>query len=81
MATADRTTLSPANQHKAARKILLNGGVAWFAWLSQMLLIYTLPGKGATTYSLIAAHVGILAAMAAFLWPIYLIVQQERKTL
>lgn len=88
-----KARLSKQNQSKAARKIAINGSVAMVMYfLSTISGLFVSPSltagaPGATVgtnwvlwLSMVPLHAAILASIAAVLWPMYLVVLQERKT-
>lgn len=79
MATA-KPILTPANQQKAANKMAVNTAFFVFFLLFETLMA-NLMGSMTKWLGIIAGHAAILAACAAFVWPMYLLVRQERESL
>lgn len=71
-------TLSKANQEKAARKMVINGTVAVVLWVAASVLA-GIRGDLTMWLSILAGHGADLAVVAAFVWPLYLHVLEERE--
>ncbi len=72
------TTLSPANQDRARRKMAVNGSVAMLMY-ALATLFANLLGTLTMWLSILSIHAAILATLAAFGWPLYLSIVEERK--
>lgn len=69
--------LTKANQRLAARKMAVNTAFFWFFILFETLMA-SLMGDLTMWLGVLAGHAAILAALAAFLWPFYLVVKEKR---
>lgn len=83
-------TLSPENQQKAVRKIAINGAMAmvmyllstvsssWGAATTELTAVPTMGNLGLWVAQ-VPLYAAILATVAAFVWPLVLMVSEERE--
>lgn len=71
-------TLPKPAVDRMARKMFFNAVIAWDGWLIAMGVGLWVDGPLGIAVGLIAWHIGSVAAVVAFLWPLYIVWSAKR---